>query len=397
MFKARIGVLTHWYQPWWQYPEVLAKIARECYWPIIEWVNSRPGFALSANINWSLIELLLEHGHGELVAALGQAVRDGKIELFGTAAHHPILPRLTEAEQERQIAFDCERKLSVGFPNRTCGGIYLPEYAYGPNIVGTLKRAGFQFTVTDDMLFAHVHNGTVPFNRIPLVDGLAVFLRSRYWGNRLSFGEYDFDRLASEMPGSLQSWFGDSDGYVILATDVETFGHHQPRLIDHLLKPLVENWSHGNEPLGVAPFQEIYELYAPPSKERDVPSGSWSTEIADYHRRNFYPLWDCADHDEKGRVIPPHHNKYHQALWKLVNIARQFGDDPRADEDVLKMLSSCAWWQVAFQYGPGLNTKLMMFGARKALDIINRVGDETAKAEGLLAYREILKLPGVYE
>jgi hypothetical protein len=395
MFKARIGLLLHFYQPWWQYPEVLDKIVRECYRPIFKWVNSRPGFAFSANINWSLIELLMRHGHDDLIEGMAQAVRDGKVELFGTAAHHPILPLLNETEQDRQLRFDRESKRLIGFPNAG-NGVYLPEYAWGANIVAALKRSGCQFTLTDDLLFAHVHNGTVPFNRIPLVDGLAVFLRSRYWGNKLSFGEYDFDRLANEMPGSLRSWFGDSDGYVILATDAETFGHHQPKLIDHLLVPLIENWPHGNEPIGVAPFREIYDLYAHLSQERDVPAGSWSTEIKDYHRRNFYPLWDCADHDEKGQVIPPHHNKYHQALWKLVNIARQFGDDSRAAEDVLKMLSSCAWWQVAFQYGPGLNTKLMMFGAKKALEIIERVGDVSTRREGNEAFEEILKLPGVY-
>jgi hypothetical protein len=196
---------------------------------------------------------------------------------------------------------------------------------------------------------------------------------------------YDFDRLNGELPGGLMDWFGDRDGYLILATDAETFGHHNHGHIENLLIPLIDHWGHGNEPIGIAPLQEIYDLYAPRSEERDVPSSTWSTEIHQYHAGIPYPLWD---HPE---------NRYHRALWKLVGVARRYGADPRASEDVLKVLSSCAWWQVAYHDGSHIKGDLMMHGARLAREIIERCGNEKDKDEGRRAFAELIKLPGVYE
>lgn len=388
-FRARIGLLLHFYQPFWQSQQVLDQIVRECYLPIFRWVNSRPGFAFSANIQWSLIELLIKHDHRELLEMMRRTVADGKVELFGTAAHHPILPLLTREEQERQLVFDRESKKRAGFPIATCGGIYLPEYAWDPKIVPALKGSGGQFTVVDDALFAHVHGGKVPFNRLPLVKGLAVFLRSRLWGDKISLGENgrrhcDFDRLARELPSGLHNWFGDQDGYFVLAFDAETFGHHVKNFVEWLLIPLVDHWGHGAEPVGIAPFQDLYGIYAPLSEERDVPAGTWSTEISQYHAGVPFPLWDDSA------------NAYHRALWKLVDIARQFGERPEASEDVMKVLSSCAWWQVAYHSGP-LNAKYMMPNARLARDVIERCGDEAAKKAGRAAFKALLKLPGVYD
>jgi len=376
----KVGLLLHFYQPWWQFEDVLARIADECYRPIFRWLETRPGFAFSANINWSLLELLRKHGHDDLVASMAQAVSRGKVELFGTAAHHPILPLLEDEESARQIAHDRDSKKAIGFPDRNCDGFYLPEYAYSSAVIKPLKTAGFQFTVTDDAIFGAQH-GYVPFERIPRTNGLMVFLRSRKWGNAIAGGSYDFDRFNAEFVHGIRSWFGGRDGYVILATDAETFGHHHKRLIEWLLKPMIENWAKPHSPVDIAPFHRLAAMFDQDWNNVSLPPGSWSTEAHDFVRGDHFPLWNSPG------------NIYHEALWNLVKVARQYGSIPEAKEDVLKMLSSCCWWQVSGR--PNFNPRLMMLGARKALEIIHRFADPAKIYEGQQAYDALLRLQGV--
>jgi len=378
--NIKVGLLLHFYQPWWQFSDVLARIADECYRPIFRWLDAYPGFAFSANINWSLLELLRRDGHDDVIDSMRRAVHRRKVEIFGTAAHHPILPLSTDAEIERQIARDREGKLSLGFPESDCGGFYLPEYAFAGQVAGPLKRSGFTFTVADDASFSAQH-GYVPFDHIPKVNGLAVFLRSRNWGNAISWGQYDFDRFDREFVHGMRSWFRGQPGYIILATDAETFGHHHKKLIDWLLRPMVENWAKDGSPVEIAPFQRLYEIYGSRPNGAAVPPSSWSTEPGDFVTGNHFPLWNSPD------------NLYHRALWKLVNLARRYGDTPGVKEDVLKMLSSCCWWQVSGR--PNFNPRLMMIGARLATEIIAKAADESAKREGREAFEQLVRLPGI--
>jgi predicted glycosyl hydrolase (DUF1957 family) len=378
--KIRVGLLLHFYQPWWQFREVLARICDECYRPVLRWVEGRHGFCFSANFNWSLIEVLLRDGHNDVVALFRDAVDRGKIELFSTAAHHPILPLLDDGEIARQIARDDAGKKSLCLTHDKCSGFYLPEYAWTDRLAKPLLKVGCNYTVVDDLLFAAQHRH-VPFNRLPTKDGLAVFLRSRKWGKAISFGEYDFDRMAREFPDGVNRWFGGSQGHVVLATDAETFGHHHRHLFDHLLKPMLEQWGNGNSPVEFLEFEKLYDLYHPHSTEMAVPPGSWSTEASDFVSGDHFPLWNSPN------------NIYHRGLWKLIYMARRYGATPGVEEDCLKLLSSCFSWQVSGR--PNFNPSLMMIGAKLALDIINRAADDRTKQEGKETFEELCKLPGI--
>lgn len=378
--SIKVGLLLHFYQPWWQFPDVLNRIVDECYRPIFSWLARRTRFSFSANVNWSLLELLRAHGHDDVIALIKDAADRGKIELFGTAAHHPILPLCDADETGRQIARDREGKASLGIPPSTCGGFYLPEYAFDGGVARPLLRAGFSYTVADDALFAAQH-ASVPFDRVPKVGGLSVFLRSRLWGNLISQGRYDFDRFGGEFEPAIGRWFGGRTGYVALATDAETFGHHHKTLFARLLKPMVENWELDGSRIEILPFEELLRIFGPAPCDMAVPPGTWSTENYDFVSGDHFPLWNSPK------------NIYHKALWTLVGAARKFGADPASSEDVLKALSSCCWWQVSGR--PSFNPSLMMFGAKKALEIIERSGDEKTRLEGRKAYERLIRLPGI--
>jgi len=380
MKPIKVGLLLHFYQPWWQFSDVLAKIADQCYRPIFRWLAGRRGFAFSANISWSLIELLHQYGHDDVIALMSDAVRHEKVELFGTAAHHPIMPLISAREWLRQIARDRAGKTPFGLPGNTCNGFYLPEYAWNRQLAAPLRAAGFDFTVADDLLFSALHD-RVPFDRIPQVDGLSVFLRSRLWGDKIAWGQHDFDRFAAQFVPDTLDWFGGRNGYVVLATDAETFGHHHARHFDWLLKPMIEQWADPATPVEIVPFSRLMQLFGPGSEDMEVPPGSWSTDLKDFLAGNYYPLWKSP------------RNVYHQALWRLVSIVRPLGGLPEAADDVMKMLASCCWWQVSGR--PNFNPGLMMIGARKALEIARGFGSDEARQKASAAFERLARLPGM--
>jgi len=284
-------------------------------------------------------------------------------------------------EGDRTYAIrDATGKFNHGLPPYSVPGFYLPEYAYSREIIPPLQRAGFRFAVMDDAIFGARH-GRVPFDTVPQIDDFRVFLRSRRWGDALARGAYDFDRFNREFPQDVNAWLGGQRGYVVLATDAETFGHHHRRHLDWLLKPLVEQWSRPEAPATIVPFADLLAEFGQRACDVSLPPGSWSTEVSDFVSGNHFPLWDSSE------------NLYHQALWRLVNLARGYGDRPAAEDDVLKILSSCCWWQVSGR--PNFNPKLMMHGAKKALEVVQRCGDEAAKQAARQAFGQLIRLPGI--
>jgi predicted glycosyl hydrolase (DUF1957 family) len=379
----KVGLLLHFYQPWWQYREVLRRIVDECYRPIFGWLRHHQGFALSANINWSLLELLERGGYDDVIEAIQACLVGGQLELLGTAAHHPILPLISEAETNRQIKLDRHGKLTLGLPSATCRGFYLPEYAYSPETAGRLQRAGYRFTVADDAIYAARHNWCVPFETIPRVDNLYVLLRSRRWGHTLSDGDYDFDRLNAEFPDDASRWMQGRPGYVVFATDAETFGHHHKRLIDWLLKPMVERWRPEQHRVGIVPLNDLVSQFGPGSPDDYVPPSTWSTEPHHFVDGQHYPLWK-----RRGNI-------YHEALWRLVDLARGYGSQAEFAEPVMRLLSSCSWWWVSGW--PNFDPGMMLHGANLAWKIIQEAGDPTVIEQGGAAYRDLISLPAVMD
>jgi hypothetical protein len=379
-----LTLLLHFYQPFWQDKDILDRIVAECYRPIFEWLRTHEGFAFTANINLSLLELLAKFGYGEIIDMMREAVLAGKIELVDTVAHHCLAPLSTKEEFLRQIERDRAGKLAFRFPERPRRGFYLPEYAFSEEVAGWLKEVGYEWTVADDEMFVRTHGGKTPFDFIPSSKGLKVFLRSRDWGNRLAGGGYDFDGVKAEFPGSTDGWFGGKRGYAVIATDAESFGHHHKRIIEWLLRPMVENWTKEDAPVSIVPFQQMVEEFGEPTCEAYIPPSTWSTSYEeDFVEGTPFPLWDDK------------HNVWHQAWWKLVAILRATPDLPELREDRLKAMASCGPWWVS-KHAPQFAPRLMMRTVDITMSIIERSGDEERILEGRRALQEIEKLPGFH-
>jgi predicted glycosyl hydrolase (DUF1957 family) len=382
--KTRLGLLLHFYQPFWQEKAVLDQIVAECYRPIFERVSEREGFCFTANINLSLLELLHEHGHDDVIDMMRAAVVAGKVELVDTVAHHCIVPLSTKEEFLRQVECDRAGKFAFGFPDAPRRGFYLPEYAFSEEAAAWLKEAGFAWTVADDEMYVKTHGGKTPFDHVPSSKGLKVFLRSRDWGNRLATGSYDFDRLKAELPGATESWFNGQHGMVVIATDAETFGHHHKMAIPWLLWPLIENWTKDDAPVSVVPFEMLLADFGDNEREMFIPPSTWSTSYADDFVRGMpFPLWDDKN------------NIWHRAWWKMVAIAREVPDLPELRADRLRMMASCGPWWVskhASQFAPHLYMRTVDLTA----SVIARSGDGILIGRSQEVQKEIERLPGFH-
>jgi len=389
MENLKIGLLLHFYQPWWQFPKVLAQIVAQCYRPILRLIKEEKGFCFSANINYSLLELLdrnsgenpvrlslSDSSFADVIEGFGEAVKNGKIELLGSTAYHPIMPLVSQKMQMAQMVTDALYKKISWDIEKNCNGVYLPEMAFSRSILPNLGANKYEWTIIDDEPF-RVEYGYVPFDSIALLNGLKIFLRSNYWSNKIAGGELPtFAAMREKMERDIPDWTKNRPAYLILAMDAETFGHHHKGLIEKLLTPMLKEWGSGG--LGIlTPIEGIGRLF-PPMRLSHLENGTWATSENDIREKDFYPLWNSK------------FNEHHENLWRLVNIALKYARQAGADRDCLKIASSCHWWWISrARWEP----KFMMLGAGKAMEVIDKYGSECEKKEGKKIFEnlEVLK------
>ncbi len=373
MDNVKIAVELHGHQPFWQPRNIIEQISGECYDPIFSLVEEIDGFCFTVNTNLCLLEHL-EKYRLDVLEKFKRMVQAKKLELVASTAHHPIMPLIPESVQIMQIEEDLRKKEERFGIKHTCQGFFLPEMAFSANIVELLKSYKYRWTVIDDVPFgAHYGKNSVPFNKIVSLKGFKVFMRSNYWSNMISSGKFSFWDIKNMMESQLPNWTGNVPAYIIIAMDIETFGHHHHHLIDMFLRPMLKEWA-GNKIVSI-------ESLIPDFQERKVhylPDGSWSTSIEDIERNNPYPLWSGFSR-----------NRYF--LWKLVNTALEHLE--QAPEDCLKITTSCHWWWISRS---GNEPDFMKKGAELAMDILRKYGTQEEKASVQECYDKLMKVTKVF-
>jgi len=381
MEKLKIALLLHFYQPWWQSPEMIKKITDECYRPISRLLEEFDGFCFTANINLSLLGHL-ENYCPDIVEGFKKAVQGGRLELMASTAQHPIMPLIPEFVQRAQIEEDINMKESRFGIRRNCGGIFLPEMAFSTKSIELLRSYGYEWTVIDDEPFVAIYGkDSAPFNSIINWNGFKVFMRSGRWSNLISSGRYSFADIKGKMECEIPNWTGNSLAYLIFAMDAETFGHHHHHLIDTFLRPMLKEWAGLPAQAGqkIIPIASLSSLHFPERIINYLPDGSWSTSIDDVRKDDPYPLWS------------PKISRYRHMLWQLVNLALSHFEYAR--EDCLKMTSSCHWWWISRS---GWEPEFMKKGAVVAMDIIRKYGSVEEVASIQDTYDELMRIQKIY-
>lgn len=331
-----LGFLLHIYQPPNQLKRVLDKIVLECYDPLLDLILSRDNSRFTMNLNWSLTELLKKHGYKHLLRKIRRALKQKKIEITGTAAYHAILPLIPRDKQIRQININYQKNKKVLGKYYQPKGFFPPELAFGHEIIDAIKECGYKWTITDDEPFNCIHD-EVPWNYIPEMEGLPVFLRSNMWSNRVSMEKHDDGakfsgrEVTDWLIYDMKKWWKDEDGYVIFAMDGETFGHHVPGYIQLFLEQMLDRINERQNEIKMVFITDLLDLF--PTVPKEVPPGSWSTNKEDFWSGNFYPLWKNK------------YNASHELLWELVELA--ISSVRKLEENLDKSLNSCTFWWAA--------------------------------------------------
>ena len=329
-----VNFLFHIYQPPVQDAQTLAEVVEQSYRPLTRQIKAFPDLRFTMNINLSLVELL-SGPFSDILEDIREAHDRGSLELTATGAYHPVFPLIPLQEVQRQIQLNdagMHRLLSDSYKPE---GIFPPEMAFEGRLVSLFKSLGYKWTIADDGNLKY-YGIEVPKNTIYSFDGLAVFLRSNMWTNR--FADYrgqwtHGDQFVRELGASLEAWMGTDDGYLIIALDGETFGHHHPQLGESFLIELFEALSHSKDRLRTAHLSDIYNRF--PLISQFIPPGSWSTDQADVQSGDYFSWWNSKD------------NSIHQLQWRLTNLVLdkvRHLDNKDLDEQMDKALYSCQYW-----------------------------------------------------
>ncbi|MBF0544883.1 MAG: hypothetical protein HQM08_10640 [Candidatus Riflebacteria bacterium] len=356
-----LAILLHIYQPPTQLGFVVDDIARECYLPLVDIFNSELEPRFTLNINYSLTEILVNRGHTDIIDGLKKAATNGHVEFVDSGAYHPIFPLIPICEIKRQLELNRKGNQSVFGPTYAPKGVFPPEMCFSGHVGRLFHDLGYQWCITDDLPYSY-HNGTPPFDFIPKMGDSGVFLRSNSWSNDISFHGWKGREFLKIIKERMNNWFQDRDGYIVIAMDGETFGHHHKYYEEKFLRSLLYALKDDNE-IRLVTLSDLFTRF--PTREAYVPPSTWSASLQDLNVDDPYPLW----HSKFNSI---HHNQ-----WVLTNhvMSLAWRASAQGDQDTRKLLDkavySCQyWWASNWNFDPSQ----VFRGAYLLMDTLERAG-----------------------
>jgi predicted glycosyl hydrolase (DUF1957 family) len=360
--KPSLVMICHAYQPPNQSSKVLNRIVNNCYLPIARILEEKPERKLTLNINASLTELL-ETDYPEVIERFADLARSKQIEFLESGAYHPILPLLSEKEVKYQIKLNHEINLKIFGSAWHPKGFWPPELAVSASFLKIIESMNYDYCVIPEISISSNERLPDPLlYRIPYyieIPNLSLIYRNRSISNNISFKKYDsFSSLLQHLH-SVQS-ANQKGKYLVVATDLETFGEHH-RGYENYLKRILDG-------LGSQKIDEILLLKRLELKKfRD---SSWSTSEEDLYRNIPYPLWAYP-----GNSIHEILNFHSDLLSETLDYLLREQDESvyevkQALKEVAKAQYSCQlWWSSSKDH---FSKELILNGIaqqRKALQV----------------------------
>jgi len=282
--RGRLVVHGHFYQPWRTDPfsgrvpadrsaapahDWTARVSAECYRPNAELGNL-------AHLSWDVGPTLaawLESG--DSVAYRGFVAGERGVNGLAQPFHHTILPLASAADRRVEIRWGL-RDFELRF-GRPASGMWLPETAVDLPTLRMLAEAGVEHTILAPWQAFDPHVDSSRPYRVDLGAGrgIVVALYDAELSAAVSFDPratadadaFSHDRLEPRLASETHP--DDEPPLVVIATDGELYGHHQPfreLFLERLLRPRSDGVARGfdvvplaealTEPLG-RPFRTI--------------------------------------------------------------------------------------------------------------------------------------------
>lgn len=320
----------HIYQPPTQKEIWVRRITKESYQKLFSGFLKIPKCRLTLNINSVLCELLEKWGGEGVLRDIKELLKQGKLELTGSAKFHPFLPLMPEEEIERQILLNEEGLTKYFGEYWKRKGFFSPEMAYSDKVAKVAKKVGYEWIIIDEMGFPEGHKyRSDKVYQIKNADNMNVFFRER----ALSF--IVLSAQIGTMPAIIKYLNGrlDKNEYAVTAMDGETFGHHRPGMENFLFELL------SNEKINTVCVSDILELF--PEREIIEPRPStWAVTEDDMKRKEPYARWNRRDNEIQGYQ------------WELTNLAIDVSGRTRDDEVIRSALDRAVhsdqyWWASA--------------------------------------------------
>jgi alpha-amylase/alpha-mannosidase (GH57 family) len=222
------------------------KVHAECYRPNAELGNFE---LISFNFGPTLarwLEATFPSTHNRIVASDQYHLQTfGIANGMAQAYNHTILPLATFRDKITQISWGladfCYRF------GHLPDGMWLPEMAVDMDTLVAMNSQGLQFTLLCSAQVRRLDGSWADskypcFVRLPNGQQFTIVLRDEELSNRLAF-----DQGLTESASVFARWCRDTiqtnDGLYLIATDGETFGHHQP-MRQFFLQTFLRNEAH---------------------------------------------------------------------------------------------------------------------------------------------------------
>lgn len=361
----KLALFLHVYQPPTQFPEILHRVVRECYEPLVSILEVNPSSKITLNVSGSLIEQL-GFGHRDLLEKLRRLVSRGQVEITGSACYHPLLTELPDEEIRRQIRLnETFIKNSLGVTPGLGGGFFAPEMAIDKRVFQIVKELGYRYVFAEETAVPLGQRDLLNHSRL-FIDKdtkMRVVCRHKNLSLDIAFARLrsisDFLDMVSGMP------------YVVLSMDGETFGHHHPEQMD-LLRSLLQYYVI-SEKLELVTTSEL--LLVEPVFEISVAKSCWAES---------FNRWNNPG------------NPFHVFQWQLLNLSIKAVETyPQRDDGFWKartlldkaLHSDQFWWS---SHNPCWHYAMMERGARALLDVVVALPSATPeKNEARRLYDEI--------
>lgn len=333
------SVFLHIYQPPGWDKKIIEKVANESYRPLIKILKARPEIKISLNINASLTEQLKKHRFEDIIQDLKTLASRGQIEFTGSAKYHVILPLLPKSEIIRQIKLNNETNQKIFGRLWQPKGFFMPEMCYSQEAAQVIQEQGFDWIILDEISYQGKINQVNFDRRYKIKDlNLKVIFRNRKISNIF----FTAEAKTIEEYLDLVKKDGRHQKYLIVGSDGENLGHHQPQMIK-LWADLLDSGK-----FQTLNMSELLESYSEEEIIEPRPA-SWASREEELAQNIPYSLWQNPD------------NPIHQLQWQITNLViekvNQAKDDPyfkkarelldqRINSDQYWWASAQPWWSV---------------------------------------------------